>query len=356
VRIATVILLMLGVLVSVPLDVDAQVRVRGYVRRDGTYVPPHVRSSPDGNPSNNWSYPGNVNPYTGKIATGDPLTYLERYYRTKSSASTAARSVGLPAELTANLAPLPGVVPLEEIDRARSYCRDLSMTVGEFDNCLARQTYALAGLALPDYGSIPKDELTRGGKYCEGLYGDDRAGFYNCFNRQVLGLSAPGADLSAASSADRARATRYCASLYGDDRAGNANCLRRQAGGIPASAPESPTNIPASEWQRSIRYCESLYGDDRAGYSSCLGGQRGALAAWVSPSAAAEPEAEWDRAVRYCESLHGDDRGGANTCRTRQQRGISQRRAPYSIDRARSCESLYGDNRAGYWACAVRQR
>lgn len=47
----------------------AQVRVRGYTRKDGTYVSPHYRSSPDGIFSNNWSTKGNVNPYTGKIGT-----------------------------------------------------------------------------------------------------------------------------------------------------------------------------------------------------------------------------------------------------------------------------------------------
>lgn len=57
-------------------DVD----VRGYFRRDGTYVRPHYRSVPDGNPYNNWSYPGNVNPYTGKVASGNPETYLRHYY------------------------------------------------------------------------------------------------------------------------------------------------------------------------------------------------------------------------------------------------------------------------------------
>ena len=65
-------------------DANAQVRVRGYFRRDGTYVQPHVRSSPNSSPYDNYSYPGNINPYTGKVATGDPLTYLERYYRTRS--------------------------------------------------------------------------------------------------------------------------------------------------------------------------------------------------------------------------------------------------------------------------------
>lgn len=58
----------------------SQVHVRGYYRKDGTYVQPHYRSSPDGNPYNNYSYPGNYNPYTGRFAKGNPSTYLSRYY------------------------------------------------------------------------------------------------------------------------------------------------------------------------------------------------------------------------------------------------------------------------------------
>ena len=46
--------------------------VYGYTRGNGTYVQPHWRSDPDGIPYNNFSYPGNLNPYTGKIAPGDP--------------------------------------------------------------------------------------------------------------------------------------------------------------------------------------------------------------------------------------------------------------------------------------------
>ncbi|MHB1001856.1 MAG: hypothetical protein ACYC27_21665 [Armatimonadota bacterium] len=45
------------------------VYVKGYTRKDGTYVAPHYRSAPDGNFSNNWSTKGNVNPYTGKEGT-----------------------------------------------------------------------------------------------------------------------------------------------------------------------------------------------------------------------------------------------------------------------------------------------
>ena len=47
----------------------ANVSVKGYTRADGTYVAPHVRSSPNGTASDNWSTKGNVNPYTGKAGT-----------------------------------------------------------------------------------------------------------------------------------------------------------------------------------------------------------------------------------------------------------------------------------------------
>jgi len=63
----------------------AQVKVKGYFRKDGTYVRPHWRSKPDSNPYNNYSFPGNYNPYTGKIAPGNPSTYLENYYKHKKS-------------------------------------------------------------------------------------------------------------------------------------------------------------------------------------------------------------------------------------------------------------------------------
>jgi len=55
-------------------------RVRGYYRQDGTYVQPYNRTNPDRNPYNNYSFPGNYNPNTGRITPGNPNTYLERYY------------------------------------------------------------------------------------------------------------------------------------------------------------------------------------------------------------------------------------------------------------------------------------
>jgi hypothetical protein len=64
-----VLLLATLVALSATTTVDAQVSVSGYYRKDGTYVRPHHRSSPDGNFRNNWSTVGNVNPYTGKVGT-----------------------------------------------------------------------------------------------------------------------------------------------------------------------------------------------------------------------------------------------------------------------------------------------
>lgn len=66
--------LLIGLLCSVLLATSAlaDVRVRGYVRTDGTYVQPHSRTAPDPTPRNNYSYPGNFNPNTGRITPGNP--------------------------------------------------------------------------------------------------------------------------------------------------------------------------------------------------------------------------------------------------------------------------------------------
>jgi hypothetical protein len=67
--------LLIAALSFVFLTVSAfaqDVYVHGYTRSNGTYVAPHMRSAPDGNPYNNWSTQGNVNPYTGSVGTHNP--------------------------------------------------------------------------------------------------------------------------------------------------------------------------------------------------------------------------------------------------------------------------------------------
>ena len=45
---------------------SSDVYVRGYIRKDGTVVPGHYRSAPNGTNRDNFSTRGNTNPYTGK--------------------------------------------------------------------------------------------------------------------------------------------------------------------------------------------------------------------------------------------------------------------------------------------------
>ena len=46
--------------------------VKGYVRKDGTYVAPSHATNPNSSKMDNWSTRGNVNPYSGKMGTRDP--------------------------------------------------------------------------------------------------------------------------------------------------------------------------------------------------------------------------------------------------------------------------------------------
>lgn len=58
-------LIMIGTLSPVSGEArDAQ--VKGYIRNDGTYVQPHVRTSPNSSSFDNYSTQGNSNPYTGQ--------------------------------------------------------------------------------------------------------------------------------------------------------------------------------------------------------------------------------------------------------------------------------------------------
>lgn len=57
------LLLALGLLAS---SVFADVWVNGYTRKDGTYVPGHWRTEPNGTKDDNYSTEGNANPYTGE--------------------------------------------------------------------------------------------------------------------------------------------------------------------------------------------------------------------------------------------------------------------------------------------------
>lgn len=46
--------------------------VRGYTKKDGTYVAPHRQTNPNGTQRDNYSTKGNINPYTGKSGKVEP--------------------------------------------------------------------------------------------------------------------------------------------------------------------------------------------------------------------------------------------------------------------------------------------
>ena len=64
-----VALLLIMILTALSSAAFADEYVNGYYRRDGTYVQPYMRSSPNGTVTDNYSFEGNVNPYTGKAGT-----------------------------------------------------------------------------------------------------------------------------------------------------------------------------------------------------------------------------------------------------------------------------------------------
>src|SRR5690242_17622458 len=68
--------LALGLFVLAPIGAWAgETYVDGYFRKDGTYVAPHWRSTPDSSYSNNWSTSPNINPHTGQQGTREPKLY-----------------------------------------------------------------------------------------------------------------------------------------------------------------------------------------------------------------------------------------------------------------------------------------
>ena len=49
-----------------------ETHVDGYYRKDGAYVAPHWRTTPDSSYNNNWSTAPNINPHTGQSGTREP--------------------------------------------------------------------------------------------------------------------------------------------------------------------------------------------------------------------------------------------------------------------------------------------
>ncbi len=105
---------MVAILV-LPLGASASVYVKGHYRSNGTYVSPHYRSNPNNSVYDNWSYKGNVNPYTGTVGTGTYGDYFS-YYPWGYSVSSPKLSKREKR-----------VLKCQQDGNTESYCKDLHM-------------------------------------------------------------------------------------------------------------------------------------------------------------------------------------------------------------------------------------
>jgi len=53
---------------------NRSVPVRSHIRKNGTFVMPHFRTSPNRTIKDNWSTWPNFNPFTGKMGTRNPFS------------------------------------------------------------------------------------------------------------------------------------------------------------------------------------------------------------------------------------------------------------------------------------------
>jgi len=63
--------------------------VRGYFKKDGTYVAPHIATNPNSTKTDNYSSQGNINPYNGKEGKVDP--YAPKICSTDTNGSYVCR-------------------------------------------------------------------------------------------------------------------------------------------------------------------------------------------------------------------------------------------------------------------------
>lgn len=75
------------ILLSTSLLSFSQVQVRGYYRKDGTYVRPHVRTAPNSTITDNYSYQGNYNP---NLEYNTPLPKSNSNYHNSYSSTTTS--------------------------------------------------------------------------------------------------------------------------------------------------------------------------------------------------------------------------------------------------------------------------
>lgn len=64
--------LLLALVCAFTFTASADKSVKGYTKKDGTYVAPYKKTDPNNRKDDNYSSKGNTNPYTGKKGYVDP--------------------------------------------------------------------------------------------------------------------------------------------------------------------------------------------------------------------------------------------------------------------------------------------
>lgn len=120
-------------------DALAQVSVRGYTRKDGTYVAPHMRSSPNSTTSDNYSTKGNTNPYTGEPGTKNPTPSAPRANTTRLTYGSSTRTVRGGSSRPSGLGSLGGLGSYYSYGPSTIYGSNAqcSLSIGEM-NAVAR--------------------------------------------------------------------------------------------------------------------------------------------------------------------------------------------------------------------------
>ncbi len=176
------IFLFLGLVASASLLIPQPtlaVSVSGYYRANGTYVKGYERTSPDGNPYNNYSYPGNYNPNTGSITGGNASTYLNNYYKNSSSGYTS------PSTYSSYTYPTTPTCPINSYYDGISSCKcnygyevSGSSCVSSDSVCWSQTGYSssydsVSGNCKCNYGYVigSSGQCVSGNSYCIGKIG-----------------------------------------------------------------------------------------------------------------------------------------------------------------------------------------
>ncbi len=77
----TVLFLAFSFFLVTASSAEALQKVKGYTTKKGTYVAPHVKSSPNKSKLDNFSAKGNVNPFNGKKGTVDSFKITPKRHK-----------------------------------------------------------------------------------------------------------------------------------------------------------------------------------------------------------------------------------------------------------------------------------